>query len=180
VSQIERQYAPAMRLALEQAGAATAAGDVPVGAVLVADAVPSFAGQRSDAVSSAALGGAAPRVVARACNRREARGDPTAHAEIEALRAAALALGRWRLDGCTLVVTLEPCAMCAGAAIAARVDRIVFGAWDPKAGACGSVWDLPRETAALHHPEVVGGLLAEPSEALLKGFFATRRPGTRE
>jgi tRNA(adenine34) deaminase len=115
-------------------------------------------------------------VVATGANQREARHDPTAHAEVAALRAAGRALGRWRLDGCTLVVTLEPCAMCAGAAVAARVDRIVFGAWDAKAGACGSVWDLPRDRGSLHRPEVVGGVLADSSASLLKGFFASRRP----
>jgi tRNA(adenine34) deaminase len=115
-------------------------------------------------------------VVGGGANRREAGLDPTAHAEIAALRQAAHRLGRWRLDGCTLVVTLEPCPMCAGALIAARVDRVVFGAWDDKAGACGSVWDLPRDRAALHHPEVVGGVLAAEAAALLAEFFAQRRP----
>jgi tRNA(adenine34) deaminase len=114
-------------------------------------------------------------LVAGGANARAAMADPTAHAEVVALRAAGAALGRWRLDGCTLVVTLEPCAMCAGALIAARVDRVVFGAWDPKAGACGSVWDLPRDRASLHHPEVVGGVLAAESAALLKEFFEALR-----
>jgi tRNA(adenine34) deaminase len=102
-------------------------------------------------------------------------GDPTAHAEVVALRAAGEALGRWRLEGHTVYVTLEPCLMCAGALLAARVDRIVFGAWDAKAGACGSVWDLPRDRAALHHPEVVGGVLEAECAAVLEAFFAVRR-----
>ncbi|MDR1118921.1 MAG: nucleoside deaminase [Bifidobacteriaceae bacterium] len=129
--------------------------DVPVGAVVV---------------------GPDGSVVGHGANVRLALCDPTAHAEIVALRAAAGKLGRWRLDGCTLVATLEPCAMCAGALVAARVDRVVFGAWDAKAGACGSVWDLPRDRAALHHPEVIGGVMATEAAALLAEFFAARRP----
>ncbi|MDR2348646.1 MAG: nucleoside deaminase [Bifidobacteriaceae bacterium] len=134
--------------------AAPAVPDVPVGAIVL---------------------GPEGQVVAGGTNGRAAGADPTAHAEIVALRAAGAALGRWRLDGCTLVVTLEPCPMCAGALVAARVDRVVFGAWDPKAGACGSVWDLPRDRAALHHPEVVGGVMAAESQELLRRFFAARR-----
>ncbi len=99
------------------------------------------------------------------------------HAEVVALREAGAALGSWRLGGCTLVVTLEPCAMCAGAAVLSRVDGIVFGAWDPKAGACGSVWDLPRDRRALHRPEVVGGILEEECGRLLLDFFGQRRGG---
>jgi tRNA(adenine34) deaminase len=114
-------------------------------------------------------------VVAAASNRRERDHDPTAHAEVVALRAASAALGRWRLDDCTVVVTLEPCAMCAGALIAARVERVVFGAWDAKAGACGSVWDLPRDRASLHRPDVIGGVLADECAALLAAFFDRRR-----
>lgn len=114
-------------------------------------------------------------VLARAVNRRERDGDPTAHAEVSALRAAGAARRTWRLDDATLVVTLEPCAMCAGAAIQARVGRIVFGAWDDKAGACGSVWDLPRHRLSPHRPVVVGGLFEAESAALLRGFFAGRR-----
>jgi tRNA(adenine34) deaminase len=145
-----------MRQAISLAAdAARRFGDVPVGGVVV---------------------GPGGQVIAGAANRRERDRDPTAHAEIAALRAASAALGRWRLDGCTLVATLEPCAMCAGAVIAARVDRLVFGAWDDKAGACGSVWDLPRDRAALHRPEVVGGVLEAECGALLAGFFAERRP----
>lgn len=109
-------------------------------------------------------------------NEREATPDPTAHAELSALRKAATTLGHRRLDGCTLVVTLEPCAMCAGALVLARVARVVFGAWDPKAGACGSVWDLVRDRRALHRVEVVGGVAEEECGRLLRDFFAGRRP----
>jgi tRNA(adenine34) deaminase len=144
----------AMDLALALAARAGAAGDVPVGAAVL---------------------DAAGEVLGSGYNSRETSHDPTAHAEILALRAAGQARGQWRLDGCSLVVTLEPCAMCAGAAIAARVDRIVFAAWDAKAGACGSVWDLPRDRAALHHPAVVAGVRAEEAAALLADFFAARR-----
>lgn len=144
----------AMGLALEQAALALATGDVPVGAVVL-DA----AGIR--------LGWAA--------NRREADADPTAHAEVLALRAAAATLGRWRLVGCTLVVTLEPCAMCAGALVLARVSRLVLGAWDPKAGATGSVWDLARDRRINHRVEVVGGVRAAECSQLLVDFFAGRR-----
>nr|WP_226963751.1 nucleoside deaminase [Tetrasphaera sp. F2B08] len=129
-------------------------GDVPVGAVVVGpDGTPLGSGR----------------------NVRERDHDPTGHAEILALRAAAARLDTWRLDGCTLVVTLEPCAMCAGALIQARVHRVVFGAWDEKAGACGSVWDLVRDRAALHTVEVVGGVREQECAALLTDFFATRR-----
>ncbi|MDR0627464.1 MAG: tRNA adenosine(34) deaminase TadA [Bifidobacteriaceae bacterium] len=143
-----------MRQALSLADAVSQSGDVPVGAVVVGP------------------GGA---VIGSGANQRERLADPTAHAEMVALRAASAAVGKWRLDGHTLVVTLEPCAMCAGALIASRVDRIVFGAWDDKAGACGSVWDLPRDRASLHHPEVIGGVLADQCAALLADFFAQRR-----
>ena len=108
-------------------------------------------------------------------NQREAHNDPTAHAEVLALRAAGLSTGQWRLHGLSLVVTLEPCVMCAGAAVAARVDRIIFGAWDDKAGACGSVWDIPRDGATLHRPEVYGGINAEGCQNLLRNFFQNRR-----
>ena len=114
--------------------------------------------------------------VSRGRNIREATADPTGHAEIVALRAAAQAAGTWRLSGHTLVVTLEPCAMCAGAAVLARVDRIVFGALDPKAGAAGSLWDIPRDHRLNHRPEVVAGILAPESQALLEYFFASHRP----
>jgi tRNA(adenine34) deaminase len=143
-----------MRLALHQAGLAVAAGDVPVGAVVVdADGV----------------------VLGAGFNAREALGDPTAHAEIVALRAAASAAGSWRLSGCTLVVTLEPCTMCAGALVLARVDRVVFGAADPKAGAVGSLWDVVRDRRLNHRPEVVGGVLSDECGAVLSAFFEARR-----
>lgn len=129
-----------MRIALAEAAAAIPAGDVPVGAVVV------------DATGA---------VLAAAHNHREADQDPTAHAELLALRAAAQALGQWRLDGCTLVVTLEPCTMCAGAAVLARLRRVVYGAVDPKAGAVGSLWDVVRDRRLNHRPEVVSGVLAE-------------------
>jgi tRNA(adenine34) deaminase len=142
----------AMRLALREAR--RAAGDVPVGAVVLD--------------SSGQLAGAGR-------NERERTGDPTAHAEIVALRQAAARLGEWRLSGCSLVVTLEPCTMCAGAAVLARVDRIVYGAIDPKAGAVGSLWDVVRDRRLNHRPEVIGGVLAAECGALLTEFFAERR-----
>lgn len=108
-------------------------------------------------------------------NEREATGDPTAHAEVLALRRAAAASGSWRLEGATLAVTLEPCTMCAGALVLARVARVVFGAWDPKAGAVGSLWDVVRDARLNHRPEVVAGVLQEPCSALLRGFFGERR-----
>ena len=152
----QERYAGWMRTALDVAAGTATGGDVPVGA-LVLDAE----------------GGE----VGRGRNLREEDGDPTGHAEVVALRAAGRARGSWRLEGCTLVATLEPCAMCAGAAVLARVDRIVFGAFDPKAGACGSVWDLARDRRVLHRPEVVGGVLeTECAEALLR-FFAAQRLG---
>ncbi|WP_066640909.1 nucleoside deaminase [Serinicoccus hydrothermalis] len=143
-----------MRLAIAEAQRVAASGDVPIGALVVDDA-------------GAVLG--------RGHNVREAEHDPTGHAEMVALREAGRARSSWRLDGCSLVVTLEPCAMCAGAAVLARVDRIVFGAWDDKAGACGSVWDLPRDRRALHRAEVVGGVLEGECAGLLTGFFGPRR-----
>ena len=143
-----------MRLALDEARAATVTGDVPVGAVLL--------GPDGDLLG-----------VGR--NAREATGDPTAHAEVLALRAAGAALGAWRLTGCTLVVTLEPCTMCAGALLLARVDRLVFGAWDPKAGAAGSVRDVVRDSRLNHRVEVVGGVLERECADLLRTFFAPRR-----
>jgi len=142
-----------MALALEQAARAGAAGEVPVGAVVVA-------------------GG---QVVGLAGNERERRGDPTAHAEILALRAAATSLGGWRLTGATMYVTLEPCPMCAGALIAARVARLVFGAADAKAGACGSLYNLCADPRLNHELEVTPGVLAEPAAALLTAFFGQRR-----
>ncbi len=130
-----------------------AASDVPVGAVVVHDGA----------------------VVASACNRTMRDQDPTAHAEVLALREAAAALGRWRLDGCALYVTLEPCAMCAGALVLARVDRVVFGAWDPKAGMAGSVADVLRHPRLNHRPAVRGGVLEAECAAVLRAFFAARR-----
>lgn len=143
-----------MLAALAEARAALATGDVPIGAVVLD---PDGA------------------VVGTGRNVREADADPTGHAEVVALRAAARARGEWRLDGHTLVVTLEPCTMCAGAAVLARVERVVLGAWDPKAGAVGSLWDVVRDRRLNHRPEVVGGVLAEESAALLEDFFRTHR-----
>ncbi|WP_125777940.1 nucleoside deaminase [Antribacter gilvus] len=143
-----------MGLALDEARRAVGTGDVPVGAVVL---------------------DRAGRVVGVGRNEREATGDPTAHAEVLALRAAARHTGEWRLEGCTLVVTLEPCAMCAGALLLSRVTRLVLGAWDPKAGATGSVWDLVRDRRALHEVEVVGGVREAECGALLREFFEARR-----
>jgi tRNA(adenine34) deaminase len=139
--------------ALEQARACLAHGDVPVGAVALA-------------------GG---QVVAAARNRRELDADPTAHAEVLALRAAAASLGSWRLGGLTVVVTLEPCAMCAGALVAARVSRLVFGAFDPKAGACGSLYNLCCDPRLNHELEVRSGVLEQECSELLSAFFSERR-----
>lgn len=144
----------AMRQALDEARAAPATGDVPVGAVVLDES---------------------GTVVGRGRNQREALGDPTAHAEVVALRAAAAARGDWRLHGCTLVVTLEPCSMCAGAVVLSRADRLVFGAFDEKAGAVGSLWDLVRDQRLNHRPEVLSGVLAEESTVLLREFFARYR-----
>lgn len=144
-----------MGAALDVAREALASDDVPVGAVVLS---------------------AEGDVIGVGRNRREADGDPTAHAEVLAIRAAAAARGTWRLQGCTLVVTLEPCAMCAGALMLARIDRVVLGAWDPKAGACGSVWDVVRDRRATHRVEVVGGVREAECSALLREFFAARRP----
>jgi tRNA(adenine34) deaminase len=143
-----------MLLALEEARAASTTSDVPIGAVVLDPA-----------------GG----VVGRGRNERELLGDPTAHAEVVALREAAVARGEWRLRGCTLVVTLEPCTMCAGAAVLARVDRVVFGAYDEKAGAVGSLWDVVRDRRLNHRPEVVSGVLVDECTLLLRDFFATHR-----
>ncbi|RCW38463.1 tRNA-adenosine deaminase [Halopolyspora algeriensis] len=144
-----------MRAALEVAPEALSTGDVPVGAVVV---------------------GPDGTVLARARNEREARGDPTAHAEMLALRSAAAVHGDgWRLEGCTLAVTVEPCTMCAGALVLARVARVVFGVWEPRTGAIGSLWDVVRDRRSRHRPEVVGGVLAEECAALLEDFFAHHR-----
>ena len=108
-------------------------------------------------------------------NLREARGDPTAHAEVVAVREAAGRLGTWRLEGCTLVVTMEPCPMCAGAVVLSRIERVVLGGWDPKLGACGSVWDVVRDRRATHRAEVVGGVLEEECSAVVRRFFEEHR-----
>lgn len=143
-----------IRAALEAAEGASAV-DVPVGAVVF---------------------DAQGRELARAANAREATGDPTAHAEVLALRAAARVHGDgWRLEGCTLAVTLEPCTMCAGAAVSARVARVVFGAWEPKTGAVGSLWDVVRDRRLTHRPEVRGGVLEEQCSAELRSFFTAHR-----
>jgi tRNA(adenine34) deaminase len=146
----------AMGLALDEAAAAVAHGDVPVGAVVLHN----------------------DEVVARRHNERERTGDPTAHAEVLALRDAARALGTWRLDGCTLVVSLEPCVMCAGALVAARVSRLVFGAADPKAGATGSLYNVCADPRLNHNLPVVAGVRAGESAALLDAFFTERRAAT--
>ena len=146
--------AAAMGEALDLARRALDSGDVPVGAVVL---------------------DADGRVVGRGHNAREATGDPTAHAEVVALRDAAAVRGQWRLDGCTLVVTLEPCTMCAGALVLARVSRLVYGADDPKAGAVGSLWDVVRDRRLNHRPEVVRDVRAEESTGLLRSFFADQR-----
>ncbi|MHB8293702.1 MAG: tRNA adenosine(34) deaminase TadA [Acidimicrobiales bacterium] len=144
-----------MELALEEARSAAASGEVPVGAVAASPA----------------------RVLARRHNQRETLPDPTAHAEVLAVRDAAAAVGGWRLEDVTIVVTLEPCPMCAGALVAARVSRVVFGAADPKAGACGSLYNLCSDPRLNHEVEVTGGVMAGASEALLSSFFAGRRTG---
>ncbi|MGA7688228.1 MAG: tRNA adenosine(34) deaminase TadA [Jiangellales bacterium] len=148
--------ADAMALALDEARLALRTGDVPVGAVVLDET---------------------GHVIGCGRNEREAVGDPTAHAEVLALRAAASTAGSWRLDGATLVVTLEPCTMCAGAVVLARVQRLVYGADDPKAGAVGSLWDVVRDRRLNHRPQVVRGVLATESADLLSDFFADRRPG---
>jgi tRNA(adenine34) deaminase len=142
-----------MRLALDEAEQAAHSGDVPVGAVLLAP----------DGT-----------LLATGHNEREATGDPTAHAEVLAIRRAAAKLGAWRLTGCTLVVTLEPCVMCAGALVQSRVDRVVFGAPDEKAGAAGSLWDLVRDRRLNHRPEVIPGVLGDECSAQLTSFFRDR------
>lgn len=145
---------PFLRQALRLAEQGAAAGEVPVGALVVRDGV----------------------ILGEGENRTARDADPTAHAEVVALRVAGRAAGAWRLTGCTLYVTLEPCAMCAGAIVLARLDRVVFGAWDDKAGMAGSVGDLLRHPRLNHRPEVRGGVMAEECGALLRAFFAARRP----
>jgi tRNA(adenine34) deaminase len=149
-------WADAMGQALGEARVALRTDDVPVGAVVLDET------------------GA---VIGRGRNEREALADPTAHAEVVALREAAVARGEWRLDGCTLVVTLEPCTMCAGALVLARVERLVFGAFDDKAGAVGSLWDVVRDRRLNHRPEVVSGVRADECAGLLLDFFAGHREG---
>lgn len=143
-----------VRRTLELGQIALGTGDVPIGALVV---------------------GAEGQTLAEAVNRREADADPTAHAEILALRAAARDTRSWRLEGCTLVVSLEPCPMCAGAAVNARVARIVFGAWNPDYGACGSVWDLARDRRLNHRPAVVGGVLEREASRLISTSFTGQR-----
>jgi tRNA(adenine34) deaminase len=147
-------FEPAMRAAIAEAEAASAGADVPVGAVIL------------DADGA---------IVARGRNRREADHDPTAHAEIVAIRAAAAAIGDWRLTGMTLVVTLEPCTMCAGAIVDSRLSRLVYGASDPGAGAVGSLWDVVRDQRLAPCPEVIGGLLAGEILGIIRTFFQERR-----
>ena len=144
-----------IRAAIEVAGATTDTEDVPVGAVVF---------------------GPDGQELARGGNARERLGDPTAHAEILALRAAAAEHGDgWRLTGCTIAITLEPCTMCAGAIVLARIGRVVFGAWEPRTGAAGSLWDVLRDRRLNHRPEVVGGVLEAECVALLDGFFGSHR-----
>ena len=150
----EASFEPAMRAALAEAGVAHDSGDVPVGAVILDPS---------------------GTVIARGRNRREADGDPTAHAEIVAIRAAARSVGGWRLDGLTLVVTLEPCTMCAGAITAARLSRVVFGAADPRAGAVGSLWDVVRDQRLAPVPEVIGEVLADECLNVIRRFFSEHR-----
>ena len=145
-------YDAVMRVALDEARLSGA--DVPVGAVVI---------------------DASGAMIARAHNEREVSGDPTAHAEVLAVRAAAAVVGEWRLAGCTLVVTLEPCPMCAGAIGLSRIDRVVFGAWNDEYGAAGSMWDLLRDRRLTHRPEVVSGVLAEECSTLVREFFVDRR-----
>ena len=147
-------YDELMRQALDLAVTAAESDDVPVGALVV------------DADGT---------VLGTGRNTRERDADPTGHAEIVAIRAATAARGEWRLEGCTLVVTLEPCTMCAGAIVASRLERLVFGAFDEKAGAVGSLWDVVRDRRLNHRPEVVSGVLAEESSAMLREFFASHR-----
>jgi tRNA(adenine34) deaminase len=149
-------YDAPMTAALDEARGALATGDVPIGAVVLDPA---------------------GTVIGRGRNVREAAADPTGHAEVVAIREAARSLGEWRLEGCTLVVTLEPCTMCAGAIVLARVARLVFGAFDDKAGAVGSLWDVVRDRRLNHRPEVVSGVLARESTLLLEEFFRGQRTG---
>lgn len=152
------EFDPAMQAALVQARAAGSAGELPIGAVVL---------------------DSSGTVVAVGANAREAEQDPTAHAEVRALTAAARVKGSWRLGDCTLVVTLEPCPMCAGAAVMARVGRVVFGAWNEEYGAAGSRWDLLRDRRLPHRPEVISGVLSEECGELVRDFLAERRARSR-
>jgi tRNA(adenine34) deaminase len=165
-----------MRLALSEAALAMTAAAGPAGA---AGAASTPRAAEADVPVGAVLLDRAGTVVARGHNQREATGDPTAHAEIVAIRAAAEALGGWRLDGGTIVVTLEPCTMCAGAIVSARLQRLVYGATDPKVGAAGSLWDVLRDRRLGHTPEVIGGVLEDECGAMLRKFFAARRAAGR-
>ncbi|WP_157596974.1 tRNA adenosine(34) deaminase TadA [Streptacidiphilus rugosus] len=151
---VRTRWEPAMRLALAEAALAPATGDVPVGALIF---------------------GPDGTVIGRGHNAREAVGDPTAHAEVLAIREAAQAVGEWRLTGCTLVVTLEPCTMCAGAIVLSRLDRVVYGALDAKAGAAGSLWDVIRDRRLNHRPEVIPDVLADACAEQLRDFFDGHR-----
>jgi len=157
VSGSTNHFERAMGLALQQASAAGESGEIPIGAVVLDD--------NDD-------------VIAAAGNRRERDHDPTAHAEILALREAAARVGDWRLSGCTLVVTVEPCPMCAGAAVLARIDRLVFGAWNEEYGASGSRWDLVRDRRLNHRIEVISGVRGDEGAALLREFLAAQREGS--
>jgi tRNA(adenine34) deaminase len=148
-----------MAMALEEARSGAAVGEIPIGAVVLDDA---------------------GNVIARDHNRREGEHDPTAHAEVLVLRSAAKALGRWRLDGCTLVVTMEPCPMCAGAVVMSRVRRLVFGAWNGEYGAAGSRWDLVRDRRLNHRAEVIGGVRADECGAMVTEFMSAQRPVSEE
>jgi tRNA(adenine34) deaminase len=150
--------AAAMHLALAEAAKAGAAGDIPIGAIVL---------------------GPQGEVLAAAGNERERAVDPTAHAEIIVLRSAAAAIGDWRLEGCTLIVTLEPCPMCAGAVVMSRIARLVFGAWNDEYGAAGSAWDLVRDRRLNHRPEVVGGVLEQECGRLVQDYLGLRRTGGR-
>lgn len=150
--------ADAMAVAIDEARAGATEGEIPIGAVVI---------------------GADGVVIARAHNMREARHDPTAHAEVLALREAAIHLGRWRLDDCTMVVTMEPCPMCAGAVVMSRLNRLVFGAWNDEYGAAGSRWDLVRDRRLNHRAEVVGGVRADECGAIVTEFMSAHRPDAR-
>ncbi|MDQ0737052.1 tRNA adenosine(34) deaminase TadA [Arthrobacter agilis] len=154
---VDPEHRAWMGLALKAARLTSVSADVPIGAVVI---------------------GPDGEVLGMGWNQREELGDPTAHAEVQAIRAAAARLGAWRLEGCTLVVTLEPCAMCAGASVLARIPRVVFGAWDEKAGASGSVFDVLRERRLNHWTDVVPGVREDECAALLRDFFAARRSGS--